>query len=80
MHVNTIYKRLEMGILIHFFFVFSPIIAVDPVGAKLFHVIQIGAVIPATISRHFMPWKFSHSPTDIFKSLFGYLYSKGFHI
>ena len=55
MKINVLYIAFEMGEAIYALFMFSPVIFINPVLAKLTHVAQVGAIAPTPIVWHFVP-------------------------
>jgi len=55
MHIYAVDRRLEMRKAVDPRFLRAPVIAIRPIGTKLFEVVDIGAVIPASVVRHFVP-------------------------
>ena len=65
MQVDAVNRRLEMLETVEFRLMLAPIIFDHPVGAQFLHVIEIGAIFPAAVIRHFVPGKGGDAGPDI---------------
>ena len=54
-NIDPIDRHYEIRELVNPAFLLTPVIFGDPIVTKLLHVIEIGAVVPPPIVRHFMP-------------------------
>ena len=54
-NIDPVDRRYEIGELVNPVFLLAPIKFRSPVVTKLLHVVEIGAVVPPSIVRHFMP-------------------------
>ncbi len=75
--VDAVNRHAEVGETIDRGFVLAPVILLDPVRAKLLHVVEVCAVLPATIVRHLVPRKRRDLGTDLSQGLVGDLDTKG---
>lgn len=71
MHVNAVYRRFEMRKAVDPRLLCAPIETIHPMGAKLFHVIHIGAVSPAAVIGHLVPGVVGNPLPDVFKLVVG---------
>ena len=67
-HVYAVNRCLEMGETVDPRFLRAPIKAINPIGAKLFEIVHISAVVPTTIIRHFVPRVVFDPPKDTLNS------------
>ncbi len=75
--VDAVHGRDEMIEAVDRRFLLSPVEFVQPVCGELLHIVEIGAVAPAAVVGHFMPWKALDPAADVGQRLVGHLNLEG---
>ena len=78
-HFNTVHLSLELGELVDFGFVFAPVVFLDPVVAEFLQVIDVGAVVPASVIGPVLPGVIGYPFFDVRQGFFGHIYFEGFN-
>jgi hypothetical protein len=71
MDVDTVDRGHEVGEAVDGGFLLAPVEFLHPIGTKLLHVIEVGAVVPAAIVGHLVPGIAGDARADALKGFVG---------
>ena len=77
MDFDAVDRRGEVVEAVDHGLVLAPIVLLHPVSAEFLHVVEVGAVLPATVLRHLMPGKVGDAPADEVEGSVGDLQREG---
>ena len=71
--VDAVHRGNELRKLVESCFLRMSVEMIDPIGAKLLHIIQVRGLLPAAVIGHFMPWERRNAGANVRKCFVRYV-------